>query len=1668
MKKHKALFFIFSLFFSGITLAQDRQKIDAYQAETDGYFISPVSTTSGIVFSNNRASRLYLTENNNIHELIATPGCGRYFTVSPDRLLIGFKLIKPDGMQVPAVYDLNSMKITELSAPVDLCGQVSFSDNGKIAYTIGTNLCVAENGMVSQIPLGTYSNITPISPDGNFVIFNNNSDQLFIINLSAAQTTQITDGSQGYMYPKWSPDGNKVAFSTLPGTIKVWEKPSGVTYTIGTGANYVWSDDSQWLLYDLVSAENHEFSGSEIFKTSFDGSEVVQLTYTSGTHEMYPAYGPDNKLLYSAYNKREIVAVPLSAGAAVKQNQHILTKSAAPLPLDTLAPDDFLQKKSKANTMVAGDVPYCHQVYDTPSWHSGWWSCAPTTAIMSIAYFNRLPKWPTTVNHGMSWDPHTSNYGSYVADRYRFREVYYETTSDDYAGNTSYGGYGYMWGLGSPSSYMDNYFQNHGMTSVRSSSTTFADVQAEINNDYPFSICSTITSAGHLTLAVGYVNGQYTIIYNDPYGNKNNGYTNYYGKNSYYDWPGYNNGYQNINSMAWSASSETTQPTYSNTIIDDVYYNHGFYLYNQGVSLMRYFRDNISGGYNGHFWWTLTSAATALDTCYVTWTPTLTTTGYYTVSAYVPNSTNVTATSARYKVYYSGGSTTVIKNQATQLGQWVSLGSFLFNPANQHYVRLGDGSGIQSQKVAFDAVKWVCAVPATAGTISGSTTVCQGQTALTYTVPAITNATSYSWTLPNGATGTSTTNSITVTFGTAAVSGNITVQGINSCGTSGTASSLSVTVNPLPLSAGMISGSATVCQGQSPVTYTVPAITNATSYVWTLPSGATGTSTTTSITVNFGSSAVSGTITVKGHNACGDGVAASKSITVNPLPVAAGTITGNATVCQGQSPVTYTVPAITNATSYVWTLPSGATGTSTTTSITVNFGSSAVSGTITVKGHNDCGDGVAASKSITVNPLPVAAGTITGNAAVCQGQSSETYTVPDITNATSYVWTLPTGATGASTTNSITVSYGTSAISGEITVKGHNACGDGTAAALPVTVNITPTAVITYSGTPFCETVNTAQAVNLGGTGSYSGGTFTSAPSGLDIHSATGAVIPNTSIPGTYAVTYTIPASGGCPAVAAMTTVAVTVSEPQTITGNSNVFVGDSITLVSTTPGGVWTSTMDSVAAVDPETGTLTGMAPGTSVIYYSLTSGGCINTASHIITVEGRYAIRGKTRYAGRAYTGNPQNNPATYNPAIYDIDHVIVILKSQASGAEIARDTSDESGFFQIPFVTNGNYVLSYDKYTPDTMQWANDVNVLDVVLLKYLIGHDVNIDSSRNFSAIYKKAGNVDNNLFITAGDISRLMTKIGIPEVPSANFPKGNWVALDTALVVAGSDINIVLPVIAYGDYNASSIRYRDSATTWSLSKALTENIISVSGEYVFTNGLTYFEIPLRISSKMNDLSALGLELYYPDRAYRLVNVSMPDGVNKNRPVKINPCIEEIMAGDHDLLVTDKDGIIRVVFATTVSYDVAAGDEVLRLGFRPLKNLPQGELDFELSGTGVFGNSFGEKNDDAYLIMPNIIVQDNNTQTRCDFSGYPNPFKGNVTLTYTLPEKGLVTIKVYSAGGNLLAELVNDVQIKGIHSMEFLPDHLEQGFYTFKLNFYGMDSDVSFYEILKLIH
>lgn len=753
------MFFVATLSFTS-SFSQEHFT-DALKTESEGYFTHPAYTAMGIIATDNYASKIYLIKNNELLELIATPGCGRYFSVSPDKTKIGFKLIKKDGMQVPAVYDLSTMEITELNAPVDLCGQVSFSNDGKIAYTIGNELFISKNQTSKKYSLGVYSNIVPLSPNGDHAIFNNNNDQLFVIDLTTGLINQITDNSQGFVYPQWSPNGNKIAYSTLSGTIMVFDRTTQQTYTIGKGENIVWSQDSRYIYYDVITSNNFEFEGSEIFMSKFDGSIKNQLTNTPEINEMFPCISPNNKIIFSTYNDREIISATINSTKSLIQNQTLLVKAISPFVFTQTEENIISEKSTKAIVMVPGNVPYVNQVYDTPDWHYGYGSCAPSTAAMAIAYYNRLPYWDITCSSPSS---HTSHYGAYVADKYRFNEIYYSTVDPTDGGEDAWGGYGYMWGNGSPSSYMATYIQNHDVTSVKSVSTTFVNVTDEINQGYPFPICNLLSSAGHLTLTVGYVVGQHTLIFNDPYGNKNTGaWPNYTGQNSYYDWPGYNNGYQNLNTMAWTVTAESSEPVYNDTIIDDVFYNHGFYIYNQNIALMRYYRDSKTGGYNNHFWWTLTSASTTIDTCYVKWTPTIPNTGNYEVSAYIPSS-GATATAARYKIFYNGGNTTTLINQATHPGQWVSLGIFNFTQGSTGYVRLGDAAGYQSQQIAFDAVRWSFVPDAEANFISGNHTICPGND-VSFSNSSL-HANSYLWLLPGSNNTSSTQTNPTATYNT--------------------------------------------------------------------------------------------------------------------------------------------------------------------------------------------------------------------------------------------------------------------------------------------------------------------------------------------------------------------------------------------------------------------------------------------------------------------------------------------------------------------------------------------------------------------------------------------------------------------------------------------------------------------------------------------------------------------------------------------------------------------------------------------------------------------------------------------------------------------------------------------------------------------------------------
>ena len=171
-----------------------------------------------------------------------------------------------------------------------------------------------------------------------------------------------------------------------------------------------------------------------------------------------------------------------------------------------------------------------------------------------------------------------------------------------------------------------------------------------------------------------------------------------------------------------------------------------------------------------------------------------------------------------------------------------------------------------------------------------------------------------------------------------------------------------------------ITGPANVCQGTSGNVYITEA--GKTNYTWVvsaggaITSGGGSTNNTTTITwIGQGEQTVS--VNYQNSEGYPAPVPTVYPVTVNPLPGAAGPISGPSTVIQGQTGVSFSVAAITNAIGYNWSLPPGASITAgdNSNSITVSFSGSAVSGIITVLGTNSCGNGVvSANFDLTVTP----------------------------------------------------------------------------------------------------------------------------------------------------------------------------------------------------------------------------------------------------------------------------------------------------------------------------------------------------------------------------------------------------------------------------------------------------------------------------------------------------------------------------------------------------------------------------------------------------------------------------------------------------------------------------------------------------------------------------
>jgi len=316
------------------------------------------------------------------------------------------------------------------------------------------------------------------------------------------------------------------------------------------------------------------------------------------------------------------------------------------------------------------------------------------------------------------------------------------------------------------------------------------------------------------------------------------------------------------------------------------------------------------------------------------------------------------------------------------------------NTAGTYNITITDGNGCTSSCSITVSVS-----PTPNCSITGDNIICQGETT---TLCASPGATSYLWS--NGAS----TDCITVnTAGTYLV----TITDGTGC-----TSSCSVTVSVSPIPNCSITGDNIICQGE---TTTLCATPGATSYLWS--NGAS----TECIIVN-----TAGTYNVTITDGTGCTSSCSVTVTVSPFPTC--NITGDNTICQGE---TTTLCASPGATGYLWS--NGAS----TDCMNVN-----TAGTYNVTITD--GTGCTSSCSVTVSVSPTPTCNITGDNIICQGETTTLCATP---GATGYLW-----SNGASTDCIIVNTAGTY----NVTITDGNGC----TSSCSVTVTISPLPSCLISG----------------------------------------------------------------------------------------------------------------------------------------------------------------------------------------------------------------------------------------------------------------------------------------------------------------------------------------------------------------------------------------------------------------------------------------------------------------------------------------------------------------------------------------------------------------------------------------------------------------------------
>ncbi|WP_439184027.1 PKD domain-containing protein [Carboxylicivirga taeanensis] len=391
----------------------------------------------------------------------------------------------------------------------------------------------------------------------------------------------------------------------------------------------------------------------------------------------------------------------------------------------------------------------------------------------------------------------------------------------------------------------------------------------------------------------------------------------------------------------------------------------------------------------------------------------------------------------------------------------------------------GDGAFVLSENCSEETTATINQLGAVVD-VDNDATICVGQTtALQLTVSnyPVSAANPLEVTLSDGTTATLTAIStvvnvnpiVTTEYSVVAIEDGGCPKGPGNNGSSAT-----VVVNEQPIAQLTLAGDSEICEEEA-TSLRIRLVEGTAPWSVTYTDGVTSTTLndiadrSTIVAVSPLVSSTYSLVSVTDANGCSGLVAGTVDIAVNELPSASmSVLPDNSNICQGtKSALEFTFP--TGSPDYSVTISENGVNRTfnatplvgNTYSLSVSPDETTVYQLVAVADSKGCSVPISGGTSITINVLnnPADAGVITGKMVACQG-STATYSVAEIADADSYLWTVPadmgTIVTGNGT-NTITVEFLTNFTgNGHITVSGVNSCSTGLSSSIGVTASLLP------------------------------------------------------------------------------------------------------------------------------------------------------------------------------------------------------------------------------------------------------------------------------------------------------------------------------------------------------------------------------------------------------------------------------------------------------------------------------------------------------------------------------------------------------------------------------------------------------------------------------------